>query len=376
MLDLGTFGPGARAARFLADYGARMIRVEPSRGPGSVQLPFYAYGAWRGFERCRIDLKDADGLTAVLDLAARADVIIEGFRPGVADRLGVGYAAVSERNPGVVYCAATGYGQTGPYAGWAGHDLNYLAVGGYLHTGGRDARGVPALPGATIADSAGGGLHAAMAIMSGLLGRAATGTGCYLDVAATDGVLGLMSMNLDEYLATGAIPGPGHGVLTGRYACYGVYECADGRFLAVGAIESKFFANLCRELGLSDWVSRQYEDGAQDELAGALRTVFAQRARDEWISLLAHLDACVAPVLSVDELPMDPQVEARGVVTTTRHPNRGEFASVGPVWAGTARADHPYAVAGDGETSTSRILSEIGYSEDRISDLAARGIVA
>jgi alpha-methylacyl-CoA racemase len=375
VLDLGTLGPGARASRILSDYGASVIRVNPPRRLNAFELPHYAYGAMRNVDRCRVDMKHEDGRSVVLDIAANVDVVVEGFRPGVADRLGVGYEAVSATNSDVIYCAATGYGQTGPYANWVGHDLNYLAVAGYLSSSGRSEMDVPALPGATIADAAGGGLHAAMAIMAALLRRSTTGTGAYLDVAATDGVLGLMAMNVDEYLATGTVPGPGHGVLTGRFACYGVYRCADGQFIALGAIESKFFANVCRELGLSEWADKQYDDEAQTSLAKVLRATFAQRPRDEWVMLLAAAETCVSPVLSVDEMASDPQIAARHVLVEAASPSRGTFAQMGPVWAGCVAPVKPVVLAEDGTSIAVSLLQELNYSQSRIDDLVARGIV-
>ncbi|MDQ1533601.1 MAG: alpha-methylacyl-CoA racemase, partial [Actinomycetota bacterium] len=196
VLDLASVGPAARTSRWLSDYGASVVKVGPPPRHGGVQItpPFYAYGGHRGMQRALLDLQDPAGVDAFLRLATHADVVIESFRPGVVDRLGVGYAHVQAVNSSVVYCSTTGYGQSGPHAQWAGHDLNYLAVGGYLDCSGRDAANGPALPGATIADSAGGGMHAAMAILAALVRRAATGDGAYLDVSVADGVVALMSL--------------------------------------------------------------------------------------------------------------------------------------------------------------------------------------
>jgi alpha-methylacyl-CoA racemase len=320
-------------------------------------------------------MKSDEGKAIALELAATADVIMEGFRPGVADRIGIGYDIVNATNPRVVYCAVTGYGQSGPYSQWVGHDLNYLAVAGFLSTSGRDALGVPVLPGSTIADAAGGGMHAAMAIMAALVQRATTGVGTYLDVSATEGVLGLMAMNIDEQLATGVTPEPGHGVLTGRYACYAVYECADGQYVALGAIETKFFANLCRELGLTEWTSRQYDDEAQEELAHVLRSTFAQRTRGEWITQLASAETCLTPVLSVDEVSHDPQVIARGLVSEALTPEGEHFEQLGPVWAGTPRPEKPYELAEGNSSVAVRLLQELNYPPSRIDDLIERGVV-
>ncbi len=251
VLDLASVGPAARTSRWLADYGATVIKVGPVPKHGGVQItpPYYAYSGNRGMQRSLFDLKSEAGKAAFLKLAATADVVIESFRPGVVARLGIGYEDVKSVNPTIVYCSTSGYGQTGPASQWAGHDINYLAVGGFLDCSGRDSHGQPALPGATIADSAGGGMQAVIAILAALTKRGTTGEGAYLDVAIADGVLGLMSLYIDEYLATGTVPGPGHNILTGRLACYQVYTCGDGKWVSVGAIEPQFYANLCRLLG-------------------------------------------------------------------------------------------------------------------------------
>src|SRR5690349_13379596 len=222
VLDLSSVGPAARTSRWLADYGARVVKVGPPPKQSGVQIvpPFYAYSGHRGMERVLLDLKSPAGRDAFLRLAARADVVIESFRPGVVDRLGLGDAAVRAVNPAIVYCSTSGYGQDGPRSQWAGHDLNYLAVGGYLACSGRGADGGPALPGATIADSAGGGMQAVMSILAALVSRQSTGEGRWLDVSVADGVLSLMSLYVEQHLATGDEPGPRHDLLTGKYACY------------------------------------------------------------------------------------------------------------------------------------------------------------
>src|SRR5207244_3555212 len=209
VLDLSTVGPAARASRWLADYGARVIKVGAPAGT-QIEPPFHSYSAGRGTEPVLLDLKVPEGRESLLRQAEEADVIIESFRPGVAHRLGVGYDAVKARNPRIVYCSTTGYGQDGPRAQWAGHDLNYLGVGGFLDCTGRQSDGRPPIPGATVADSAGGGMQAVIAVLAALVRRAATGEGAYLDVSAADGVLALMALQIDEYLAVGEVPGPGH----------------------------------------------------------------------------------------------------------------------------------------------------------------------
>jgi alpha-methylacyl-CoA racemase len=378
VLDFATVGPAARASRWLADYGADVVKVgAPPRKSGvQIEPPFYAYSGHRGMRRVQLDLKAEAGREAFLALATTADVVIESFRPGVVDRLGIGYDAVREVNAGIVYCSTSGYGQTGPKSQWAGHDLNYLALGGYLDCSGRTEEGGPALPGATIGDSAGGGMHAAMAVLAALVQGERTGRGAHLDVAVADGVLAFMSLYVDEYLATGEVPGPGHNILTGRYACYDLYEAADGRWLAVGAIEPHFFANLCRLLGHDELIEHQMDDDRQDEIRAAFREAFATRDRDDWVAELAPADCCVSPVLTVPELVEDPQVAARGTVVDAEHPTAGRFRQLGAVLAGQLDGDDPIEVPDWSATQTEDLLTAAGYDTATVDQLRTEGVIA
>jgi alpha-methylacyl-CoA racemase len=378
VLDLASVGPAARASRVLADYGAEVVKVGAVPRSGGVQItpPHYAYSGGRGMRRALFDLKSDEGRAAFLRLVDGADVVIESFRPGVIDRLGIGYPTLAAHNPRVILCSTSGYGQTGPRRQWAGHDLNYLAAGGFLHCSGRGPDGRPALPGATVADIAAGGMQAAMAVLAALLRRERTGTGEHLDVSIADGVVAMMSLYVDEYLATGVEPGPGHYVLTGRYACYDVYACADGRYLAVGAIESQFWANLCRLLGLDEFAAAQYDDERQDEVRAALAGVFATRDRDDWVAELGPADTCVAAVLEVPEVVDDPQVLARGLVATAHHPEAGEFRQSAPIWAGTVPPEGRYELRDASVTDTDELLVAAGLAADEVARLRAEGVVA
>ena len=302
-------------------------------------------------------------------------MLVESFRPGVAARIGVGYEQLRAHNPRIIYCSTSGYGQQGPCAQWAGHDINYLAMGGFLATSGRDAAGRPALPGATVADGAGGGMHAALAIIAALVNRLRSDEGAYLDVAITDGVLNLMSLYLDEYLATGVDTGPGTALLTGKYACYGVYATRDGGAVAVGAIETRFFANLCRLLGLEALAAAQYDDARQDELKAALAAKFLARDRDDWTALLAGENTCVTPVLGIAEVAVSEQFTARQRFVAAEHPVHGAFRQLGPVLAGSARASAPHRVAAAGATDTDAVLAEAGFEAAEIARLRETGVV-
>jgi alpha-methylacyl-CoA racemase len=373
VLDLAGLGPASRCIRVLADLGARGIRIVPPTTAARIDPPWYSYGAFRGAEAVRLDLKQPAGRDVFLRLTRHADVIIEGFRPGVADRLGIGYETVRKTNGAIIYCALSGYGQAGPYAQTAGHDLNYSGLAGALATGQRRSDGGPAVPGVTLADSAGGGWQAAIRILAALFARRESGTGRYLDVATAEGVLQLMSLTLDEYLATGAPPTPGGSLLTGGFACYQLYETADGQWLAVAAIESSFFANLCEAMGISEWASRQFDQAAQIELQVLLADRFRTRTRAEWMGLLGHLDVCVSPVLSIAEVTEDVHWKARGVVGEFDHPERGSVRQLRPFGGGTpaVRGDVPAVGA-----AVARVLGDAGFTDEEIRSLLQEGVVA
>jgi len=378
VLDLASVGPAARASRWLADYGATVVKVGPVPARSDVQIspPFHAYSAHRGLSRVLVDLKAPAGREAFLRLVDRADVVIESFRPGVIDRLGIGYAVLRGRNRRVVLCSTSGYGQTGPHAAWAGHDLNYLGVSGFLACSTPGADGRPPIPGATVADSAGGGMHAVVAILAALVQRATSGQGTHLDVSAADGMLGLMALAVDEHLATGAAQGPGLGLLTGRYACYDVYRAADGKWLTVAAIEHRFWANLCRALGIERWIDHQTDDAVQDLVRADLSAVLATKPRDEWVAALAPADTCVGPVLDIEEVVTDPQYAARRAFVTATHPGHGTFRQVGAVWAGAPPVSDGQPVRDASTTDTASVLAGAGLSPTDISRLIESGAVA
>ena len=377
VLDLASVGPAVRASRWLADWGADVVKVGPVPKDAGVQIvpPAHAYSAQRGMRRVLLDLRSDGGRDAFLRLAATVDVVIESFRPGVVDRLGIGFDDVSTVNPGIIYCSTTGYGQTGPRSGWAGHDLNYLAVGGYLHCSGREAGGGPALPGATVADSAAGGLHAVAAICAALVARATTGEGTHLDVSIADGVLSLMSLTIDEFLSEDSRPGPRSGLLTGRYAWYDIYEASDGGWLAVAAIEPRFFASLCTELDCTRWLDHQYDDLVVEPMRADFAAAFATRSRDEWASHLGPADTCVSAVLEIPEVVADEQFGARGGFTEVIHPTAGTIRQVAAPLAGQVDAA-TLQVRDQSVPDTDQILAHAGLSATEIGELRNAGAIA
>ena len=383
VLDLAAVGPAARCTRVLADYGATVVKVGtvPGRGVEPLRAPFYAYSGARHLSHVAFDLKDADGRGAFLELVRGADVVVESFRPGVIDRLGIGFDVLSSVNPHVILCSTTGFGQDGPRSQWAGHDINYLAVGGYLASTEPAADGGPPVSGATVADAAGGGMHAALAVMAALIGRGADGPGVHLDVSIADGVLWLTSLAVDEYLATGSPVGFGHNIITGRYACYDTYRCADGKWLAVGAIEPKFYANLCRLLGLEQWIGSERDDDAQDAIRADFGAVFATKDRDTWVAELAAADTCVSPVLTAAELIDDEQFVARGafidaVPAEGSDSAPGTFRQVGPVLAGMPGVGEGVTAGDAARSDTDELLAAAGLPVERIAELRSKGVVA
>jgi len=366
VVDLAGAGPSARCVRVLADLGARWIRLEPPAASGRATLEWHAYGAMRGAERITFDLKRPGAAEVFLRLAEQADIVVEGFRPGVAKRLGIDYGPVSAANPGIIYCSTTGYGQTGAMASRAGHDLNYQSISGGLALSGRDAEGKPAMPGMTLADSAGGGWQAALRILAALVARQTTRRGQYLDVSAAEGVLHLLSLDIDRALVAGRSEPT---VVNGGFACYSVYATADGGAVAVGAVETKFFANLCKGLGIEDGPARQYDAAAQSDLRAEIAAAFRRRTRDEWVGVFEHIDACVTPVLAIDELAAQPHWREREVFTTYTHPERGAVTQLVAFGEGTRGA----APASDG-ASFRDLMTSLRFTPEEIDAMYAAGI--
>jgi len=310
VLDLTRLLPGAAATMQLANFGAEVVKIEePERGDYGRWIPPYLDGEGavfhmvnRGKKSVALDLKNGSGRAAFLKLVRTADVVVESFRPGTMQRLGLGYETLRASNERLIYVSITGYGQDGPWAAMAGHDINYLALGGALE--GNGARGgPPAIPGIQIADLAGGAMQAVTGVLLALAARAQTGRGQAVDVSMVDGVASLLPVALGLHAATGDLPARGDSVLTGRYACYRVYESADGRCIAVGALEAKFWQALCRALGCEQFIADQFAEGARrEETIAELARIFLTRTAEEWFERLRPADVCVTPVRNVAEV--------------------------------------------------------------------------
>lgn len=304
VLDVSRYLPGPLLTRILAGYGAEVVKVESLRGEPMRHHPPFAGGMGAAFGALQagkaslaVDLKQSSGCALVRELAMHADVLVESFRPGVMERLGLGPSQLCEANPRLIVASLTGYGQHGPRAQAAGHDLNYLAEAGLLSLFG-PADGPPGVPGVQIADVGGGSLPAATAVMAALLERMQTGRGRHLDLSLSRGAMAFAAVAFPTHLAGAAEP-RGQGMLTGGVPCYRCYRTADDRFVAVGALEPQFFAALCEGLGRPDLAPQGYARGVEGaQVAAELQAVFATATRDEWVARFEGIDACLSPVLN------------------------------------------------------------------------------
>ncbi|MCW5805975.1 MAG: CoA transferase [Deltaproteobacteria bacterium] len=373
VLDLSRLLPGPYLTMVLADMGADVVKVEDPRvgdylrafppAKGGLSGRFLAVN--RGKRSLALDLKAPAGRDAFLGLVAKADVVVESFRPGVMDKLGVGYAALAAANPRIVLCSISGYGQTGPYAHRAGHDLDYIALAGVLAMGGA-AGGPPVMPGVQIADLAGGALWGATAILGALVGRERSGRGAHLDISMTEGALALLAAELGN-LDCGARPTRGTETLNGGWACYGVYRTRDDRYLAVGALEPKFWLALNQAIGRPPSVAELAGDAAQQARTRAsLAEVFAEKTAADWHAILSQHDCCVEIAMEPEELPDLPLHVERGVFfTIDGGPGVGPVQQVRtPVGTPT----HPTPPPRLGEHSRA-VLEEYGLSPDEIAAL-------
>ena len=372
VLDLSRLLPGPFLTMVLADLGADVVKVEDPRiGDYMRQFPPHKAGVGsrylainRNKRSLALDLKSEAGRDAFLAMVERADVVVESFRPGVMDRLGVGYEALRGRNPGIVMCSISGFGKDGPYKDRAGHDINYIGLAGVLGLGGVPG-GAPILPGVQIADLAGGALWSATGILAALLGRARTGQGAHLDISMTEGSLALVATELGA-LDAGAPPtARGAGMLSGGSACYGVYETRDGRYLAVGALEPKFWAAFNSAIGREfDATELIAGPDRQRAVRDQVQAILATRTRDEWVEHFADKDCLCEPVLDLDE-----------VVDHPLHRGRRMFFDVpsedGPVKQVRTPLGEParkQLAPRLGEHSR-EVLEEYGLSADRINAL-------
>lgn len=362
VIELGGIGPGPFCAMLLADLGADVIRVDRPADIGSPGFPVLH----RGRRSIAVNLKDPAGSAAVLRLIEGADAVIEGFRPGVTERLGLGPEACLKLNPRLVYGRMTGWGQNGPKAQEPGHDINYIALSGALHTIG-PADGAPVLPLNLVGDFGGGGLMLAFGLVSGLLQAATTGRGQVVDAAMTDGSAALLAMTYG-FLASGTWKDErGSNLLDGMAPFYTTYRCADGRYVAVGALEPQFYAELINDLSLGNDpdFSRQHDRTLWPAMHAKLASIFAERSRDAWAAYFDGTQACVTPVLSLSEAPLHPHNAARSTFQAgaagTPEPAPAPRFSATPTSEPT-----PAPIVG---AHTRSVLAEAGLDEEELDTL-------
>jgi crotonobetainyl-CoA:carnitine CoA-transferase CaiB-like acyl-CoA transferase len=389
VLDLTRLLPGGFCTLLLADLGAEVLKVEDPAGGDYIRWmpPYYGgdaekadgtassyfLGLNRNKRSLRLNLKHPTGRDILLRLAAEHDVLVESFRPGVMDRLGVGYEALRERNPGLVYCAISGYGQDGPFTERSGHDTNYLAICGLLGLTGRRG-GPPVQSAGQVADLGGGALMAAVGILAALHERARSGEGQLVDVSMTDGALSWLAMVAARHFCEQKVPRRGEIELAGGILCYFPYETKDGRWVALGALEPKFWRNWCEGVGRPDLVEKQFEhpeSKAGDEVA----RVFRERTRDEWAAFAGEHDCCLEPVLDLDEALDSELVRARGMVVELEQPGLGPVKQLGfPIKLSRTPAETSGAAPALGE-QTDEVLQALGFDADEVASLREEGAV-
>jgi crotonobetainyl-CoA:carnitine CoA-transferase CaiB-like acyl-CoA transferase len=387
ILDLSRLLPGGFCSLMLADFGAEVLKVEDT-GMGDYirwSPPFHegaddsAKSALflalnRGKRSIRLDLKQDLGKQVLLRLVRDYDVLLESFRPGVMQRLGVGYETLREQNPGLVYCAISGYGQDGPFTARSGHDMNYLGLNGLLGLSGEPG-GPPVQAAGQIADLGGGALMAAFGIMAALRERERSGEGQLVDVSMFDGSLAWLAMVAAQYFADGVVPRRGGLPLAGGLICYRPYACSDG-WVTLGALEPKFWQAWCRGVGREDLVEKQFE-APGSEAHAEVESIFMERTRDQWQAFASEHDCCLEPVLDLDEALDSELVRAREMVVELDQP--GAAAPVRLLGVPVKLSRTPGAPAGPGPglgEHTESVLSALGYSSDEIAALLESGAAA
>jgi len=381
VLDLSLQLPGPFCTMMMADYGADVVKIdEPSprvRNPFSASVP--GTGSVdrylnRGKRSFTVNLKAGEGKEIFRKLAAGADVVLEGFRPGVVSRLGVDYETLSAENARLVYCSISGYGQTGPMRDTAGHDINYVSYAGVLGACGRKGS-PPTLPPVQIGDLYGGAMMALSGILMALLEREKTGKGRRIDVSMTDGSLAMLALVAPPVLAGEMVAERGNMILTGMFPCYEAYRCSDGEYVSVGPLEGWFWKELVDAVGRPDLAGGQYALGEEGERVKAeLSKVFATRTRDEWVRAFEGKDVCLSPVLSVPEALSHANTIARKMVLAVESPLGGTEPQLGMPIKIDGVPENPRRAPHLGEHDD-EILAGLGYTEARIADLRAKGVV-
>jgi crotonobetainyl-CoA:carnitine CoA-transferase CaiB-like acyl-CoA transferase len=371
VLDLTRILPGPYCSMMLADHGAHVIALEDKR---FIADDMYATPLYRNKEHISLNLKSREGKEVFSRLVRDVDILMEGFRPGVVKKIGVDYESVREINPGLIYCSITGFGQHGEFKDRAGHDVNYLSYAGVMDLIGEKGH-PPVIPGIQIADMASGSMSAMIGILLALQARHQTGKGQYIDISMTDCSVGFLQFATWLQKRTGMPLKRGDGILSHRYACYNIYETKDNRYISIGAVENRFWKQLCEFLGVPDLAQLQYDDTRRQEIIDFMRNTFKEKSLDQWCKTLKDLDACWAPVQSLDEVLQDPYFREREVVVDIKDKNENKTTAIGvPIKLSDTPGSIRTSPVDFGE-STMTVLKRLGYSEEKIMELEEKGVI-
>lgn len=382
ILDLSRYLPGPFCSQLLADFGAEVIKIEDPRGGelGRHLAPLVNgestrfYTVNRNKKSITLDLKHDEGKAIFKRLVKNSDVVIDQFRPGFMEEIGLGYEVQKDINDRIIYCAITGYGLSGPLRNAAGHDLNYLSLAGITGLTGA-YKGEPGTSSVQIADIAGGALYAVIAILLALASREKTGKGQVCDVSMFDGSITLLAYTLGEWLGVGRLPERGNEVLTGGYACYHIYKTKDGKFMSLGAIETKFWTEFCRKINREKYISFQWDEDRQTELIADIENIMLEKTRDEWVEYFTDSNICFTPVLNLDEMCNHPHVIARNMIYSTND-NQGDnkIATGIPIKLSATPGEIKLNFPALGE-HTEQVLLQAGYTREEITKFRQDNVI-
>lgn len=368
VIDVSRLLPGAFCSALLADHGADVTVVEAPRFRENQVIGVVPM-VRRNKRHIALDLSGESGKNIFYELVAQADVLIEGFRPGVATKLGLDYESICRINPRVIYCSITGYGQDGPLRQKAGHDMNYMALAGILDLL-RDKHGEPTQPNFQMANLS-GSLYAVVGILLALFSRTVTGRGQYIDVSITDGLISLLAIPLSSVFSGSLIPGRPDNKSQETYACYRLYRTKDNRHIFVGPLEAHLWKILCEKLGKPEYTEKQFDSSSIPEVSRGLQEIFSRRDLKDWIEFLCGPDYCVSPLNRVEDLPFEPQLIERQMIQ--RNDKGVPVPGVAPRLSGTPGSIRKDSYTFGGETI--KILTELGYSKDSILKLKKEGVI-
>ena len=382
VLDLSRLLPGPFCSMVLADYGAEILKIEaPGEGDylrswaplvDGVSAFFLAVN--RNKRSLTLNLKEEEGRELFKKLLLEYDVVLESFRPGVMERLGCGYQELAALKPNLIYCSISGYGQSGPQALKAGHDINYMAESGVLNT--TSSREISAISGIQVADVAGGALYAVSAVLAAYVKVLKGGRGACLDISMTDGLVSMLPLLSAYHYTLGLEPGPDTTMFNGQLACYHIYRTRDGREIALGALEKKFWQNFCRVVERDDLLNGDHHDLArQDELKKELAVIFAARDADQWQTLLAGHDTCCEVLRNMTEVHADPHFQERGMFWRLPLENGGDLLQTNCAVMVDENKPTQHRAAPKLGQHTCQILNDLGYDQNTISDLRERGVI-